>query len=49
MNARTSLPTAILHFAFSGLFGPHRTDRIEDYEAPRVVSTSERVFIKRLG
>jgi hypothetical protein len=31
-NTQTSLPTAILSFAFTGVFGPHR--RRDEYEAP---------------
>ena len=31
-NTQTSLPIAILSFAFTGVFGPHR--RRDDYESP---------------
>ena len=43
MKTNTTLPTAILSFAFSGVFGPHKSD---GYEAPRAVSTAQRTFFK---
>ena len=44
MNTITSLPTAILHFAYTGVFGPHLRKPI-DHAPVHVVSTSQRVFI----
>ena len=44
MHILTSLPTAILQFAFTGVLTSHRPASVE-YSAPRVVSTSKRVFI----
>ena len=45
MNTLTTLPTAILQFAFTGVFGPHM-HKPADYEPARVASTSRRVFIQ---
>ena len=42
MNTCTSLPVAILSFAFTGVFGPHPR-RPVDYAAPRVVSAAAKV------
>ena len=41
MNTNTTLPTAILSFAFTGVFGPHKPN--PSYEPPRVVSASRKV------
>ena len=41
MNTLTTLPTAILSFAFTGVFGPHQ--HRQDYAPPRVVSAAKRV------
>ena len=46
MNTLTTLPTAILQFAFTGVLGPHLRSTLE-HPAPRAVSTSPRVFIPR--
>lgn len=43
MKTITSLPTAILTFATTGVFGPHKSG---GYEAPRTVSTAQRTFLK---
>ena len=43
MKTNTSLPTAILTFATTGVFGPHKS---EAYEAPRNVSSAPRTFFK---
>ncbi len=43
MKTNTTLPTAILSFAFTSVFGPHRQ---AGYEAPRPVSAADRTFIK---
>lgn len=40
MNTITTLNTAILSFAFTGVFGPHRMSN--GYEPPRPVSTSRK-------
>lgn len=40
MNTKTSLPTALFSFAFTGVLGPHK--RPVDYAPPRVVSTLAR-------
>ena len=45
MNTQTTLPTAILSFAFTGVFGPHR--RRDAYEPPRVVSNSPKTAYAR--
>ena len=44
MKTLTSLPTAILSFAYTGVFGPHER-RPLDYAAPRVVSHAARSWI----
>ena len=44
MTTTTSLRTAILQFAFTGVLAPHLRTQFE-HPAPRVVSTSKRVFI----
>ncbi len=44
MNTFTSLPTAIWQFAFTGVLAPHLRTLVE-HPAPRVVSTSKRIFI----
>ena len=45
MNTNTTLRTAILQFAFTGVFGPH--PHKDAYEAPRVVSASKRTPYSR--
>lgn len=42
-NSPTSLPSAILSFAFTGVLGPHSKN---GESAPRVVSTPPRVILK---
>ena len=42
MKTNTSLPTAILTFATTGVFGPHKSGA---YEAPRLVSAAQRTFL----
>lgn len=44
MKILTSLPTAILSFAYTGVMGPHER-RPLDYDAPRVVSNAARTWI----
>ena len=44
MNTLTTLPTAILQFAYTGVFGPHLRSAT-GYAAPRTVSASPRVFL----
>lgn len=44
MNTLTTLPSAILSFAFTGVFGPHARKPL-DYDAPRVVSASPRTWV----
>ena len=44
MNTLTTLPTAILQFAYTGVFGPHLRSTVE-HAAPRPVSTSRPVFL----
>lgn len=44
MKILTSLPTAILSFAYTGVMGPHER-RPLDYAAPRVVSRETRTWI----
>ena len=44
MKTKTSLPTAILTFASTGIFGPHRA--AVDYEAVRTTSLAPRLFLK---
>ena len=44
MNTLTTLPTAILQFAYTGVFGPHLRGA-PGYAAPRPVSASPRVFL----
>jgi hypothetical protein len=44
MNTITSLPTAILHFAYTGVLGPHLRTPI-DHQPVVVSSRSERVFL----
>ena len=44
MKILTSLPTAILSFAYTGVLGPHLRQPL-DYDAPRVVSKSARTWI----
>ncbi len=46
MFTPTSLPTALLQFAYTGVLGPHLRTCM-DHQPPRVVSTSERVFVPR--
>ena len=43
MKTTTTLPTAIFTFATTGVFGPHKGGA---YEAPRMVSTAQRTFMK---
>jgi hypothetical protein len=43
-NTITSLPNAILSFAFTGVMGPHKTGAAD--RPQRAVSTAQRVFIK---
>ena len=45
MNTQTSLPTAILQFAYTGVFGPHLRSA-PGHAAPRPVSASPRVFLQ---
>lgn len=44
MKTKTTLSTAILTFANTGVFGPHGAKT--GYEAPRTVSSAQRVFFK---
>lgn len=44
MKILTSLPTAILSFAYTGVLGPHER-RPLDHAAPRVVSQATRTWI----
>ena len=44
MNTSTTLPTAILQFAYTGVFGPHLRS-VAGYAAPKPVSASPRVFL----
>lgn len=44
MNTSTTLPTAILQFAYTGVFGPHLRPAA-GLSAPRPVSTAQRVFL----
>lgn len=44
MNTLTTLPTAILQFAYTGVFGPHLR-AAQGHAAPRPVSVSPRVFL----